>query len=168
MPIREGQSGIFQHCRVISLYETGEPFPIASVHFRPRRIMRPAELVFIQSAPNSGRGFGRQIFQVFVDRVGHGNVVTSEIVHSQTWKALRRLRLLQPAYEHGEERIVDAGVLGRLPIIHFLQSSGMEVTEVALTYGKKKTLSPFRRLLREIDTNDYYTSFFTSRILGRI
>lgn len=168
MPIREGQSGLFKGCRVISLYEVGEPFPIASVHFRPRRILRPARLVFIQSEPNSGQGFGRQMMREFIDRVGPGDVVTSEIVHSETWRALRHLRLLRCAYEQGAERIMEPHVLSRLPIVHFLQSSGMDVSEVTITYGKKKTLSPFRALMKEIDTNDFYTSFFTTMMRGTV
>lgn len=88
----------------------------------------PARLVFIQTWREwQGRGYGRELLEAFIDRVGHGGVVTSEIVHCETWSALRESDVLEKTYAWGKVWIRNKDRLMELPIVRFLESSGMDI-----------------------------------------
>ena len=84
MRIREEESGLFQGCRVLTLIDAHRR--VASVHFVPRRMFFPAELTYVETSHSHQRqGYGKQAMQAFIEHVGKGKVVTTQIVHSESW-----------------------------------------------------------------------------------
>ncbi len=167
MRIREDDSGLFLGCRVLTLSDSSRR--VASVHFVPRRIFRPAELTYI-TVDKSRRyqGYGTQIMQAFIERVGHGKVVTTQIVHSESWGKIRELGLLRNVFTTRTSNITGPDVLSQIPITHFLQQSGMAVARLVLRYGRDKKASTYDAVMEKIDTEDVYLSFFRSRIEGSV
>ncbi len=167
MRIREEDSGLFLGCRVLTLSEASRR--VASVHFVPRGILRPAELTYVTVDRGHRRqGYGTQAMQVFIDRVGHGKVVTTQIVHSESWGSIRELGLLRKAFTSRTSKITSPDVLSQIPITNFLQQSGMDVARLVLVYGKDKKAPTYDAVMEKIDREDVYLSFFRSKIEGSV
>ena len=167
MRIREDESGLFLGCRVLTLSDASRR--VASVHFVPRGIFRPAELTYITvDHAHRRRGYGIQIMQAFIERVGHGRVVTTQIVHSESWGSIRELGLLRNAFTSRTSKTTSPDVLSQIPITNFLQQSGMEVARLVLRYGRDKTAPTYDAVMEKIDTEDVYLSFFRSKIEGSV
>src|SRR5438128_383562 len=106
MPIKEGDSGIFSMIRgVKELVLSDDSTRQGELHFLPRRPFRPAKIYLVQTAPNSGKGYGKELLRAFVKRVGRGVVTTTEIVHDGTWETLSHLGLLSTAFTQGINEI---------------------------------------------------------------
>lgn len=164
MRIREEFSGLFLGCRVLTLIEASHR--VASVHFVPRRMFFPAELTYIEAATPRRRGYGTQAMHAFIEHVGHGKVVTTQIVHSESWGAIRELGILRTAYESRVSKTTRPDVLLEIPITNFLQKSGMRVERLVVWYGKGKRAPTYDEVLQKIDTEDFYPSYFRSKIEG--
>jgi len=106
--------------------------------------------------------------QAFIERVGHGKVVTTQIVHSESWGKIRELGLLRNVFTSRTSSITSPDVLSQIPITHFLQQSGMAVARLVLRYGRDKKAPTYDAVMEKIDTEDVYLSFFRSRIEGSV
>lgn len=164
MQTREGDSGLFEGCRVLSLSDDHRR--VASVHFIPRRMFFPAELTYVEAHPHRRQGYGTQVMQAFIERVGHGKVVTTQIVHSESWGRIRELGILRNAYESRVSKTTSPDVLSEIPITNFLQKSGMRIDRLVVVYGRGKKEPTYDGVLEKIDTEDFYPSYFTSKIEG--
>lgn len=167
MRIREEESALFTGCRVLMLSE--EHRRVASVHFLPRRMFFPAELTYIQVLTSKrNEGFGRHALQAFIERVGHGKVVTTQIVHGESWRKIRELGILRDAFGARSLNVMSASELSQIPITNFLQKSGMRVDRVVFVYGRGKREPTYDAVMEKIDIDDSYPSFFRSRIEGSV
>lgn len=166
MRIREDESGLFVGCRVLSLIDTHRR--VASVHFLPRRWFAPAELVYVEALQPRRRGYGTQAMQAFIEHVGHGKVVTTQIVHTESWGRIRELGILRTAYESRVSKITSPDTLSEIPITDFLQKSGMRIDRLIVMYGKGKKATTYDDVMSKIDTEDFYPSYFRSKIEGTV
>lgn len=168
--IREGESGQYRGDTVFTLVDGARE--LGNLHFRPRRLFCPAELTFVGTPYHSRQGYGKVLVQAFVDKVGPGRVVTSEIVHTPTWDALERLDFLRVAFERGACAVTDHDTLAnRIPITRFLERGGIHILKFDIAYGtrEKKRLPTYGAIValhREL--SDHYINFFRTKIIGNI
>ncbi len=168
MPIKEGRSGLFYNAKTFTLTDDSSSF--GDVHFRPRKLFRPAELCLVQTEPYSGIGNGRELLHAFIEEVGRGPITTTEISHSETWTVFRELGLLRAAYIQGMFTVSDRQLLSEvIPITRFLERGGIHVLRIVIEYGKKKRLPTYEDIGTQYDKgSDHFISYFGTRIDGEI
>ena len=79
---------------------------------------------------------------------------------------IRELGLLRNAYELRVSKTTRQEVLLEIPITNFLQKSGMCINRLVVVYGRGKKEPTYDGVLEKIDTEDFYPSYFTSKIEG--
>ncbi len=167
MPIKEGRRRSPNDVVVLSLVE---PDYLGQLSYRPRRIFGSAELCSINTQPRTREGHGRALLKKFISNVGPGPVVTTEIVHSQTWERLQRLGVLHAAFNQGKYVITDRQTLAQeIPITRFLENGGIHIQELDIEYGTKKQLPTYNAIVATYDRgDDHFVNYFFTRIVGRI
>lgn len=127
----------------------------------------PNELLFISTRHHQRQGLSRYLIQAFINEVGHGKLVTSGIIHKDTWTTLRNMGLLHDAYYSGSISIPNEAILRDLPIIKVLQSGGIQVDLLRIKHRSDRPEN-YETLLAKIDANTgKYMDFFDTRIEGK-